>query len=232
MTETTPAPQEQAVAAPNSAMAPDAVAPDYFIPQATRDNYAQIARDQAAVQGREPREVMQEFADQWEQLHGRQPLDGYDHLAAWAREFDPAASAGPTGLAVLQARVIESARRDPYQAVIGDQAAVQVGIDAQRVQDEVIGTATAAPSVDPASGFLPNAGILPVPPDVTIGQPGAEVPQGVPSPGVETPDGEPDAPSSATGGAVPGTAPAPAPSSSGEADKSKTDKGKSGSDQS
>jgi hypothetical protein len=59
---------------------------------------------------------------------------------------------------VLQARALESARRDPYQAVIGDQALVEEGVAAQQVQDAQVAAVAAAPSVDPASGMLPNPG--------------------------------------------------------------------------
>jgi hypothetical protein len=218
---TTLPPQEQAVAqASTTALTDDAVAPSYFVPQATRDNYAQIARDQAAIRGVEPRAVMGELADGFEAQHARNPLDGYDHLAAWARDFDPALTDRPSGLAVLQARVIESARRDPYQAVIGDQAAVEQGVTAQRAYDEAIGVAAAAPSVDPASGFLPASAGLTIPAEVTVGQEGAEVPQGAPSAGVETPDAGPDAPDPGTGGAAPSPADA-APSSGGGSGKGK-----------
>lgn len=144
----------------------DQVAPTHFIPQATQDNYSQIARDQAGVRGVEPRQVMQELADQFEQLHERQPLDGYDHLAAWARDHDPSVGQGPTGLAVLQARALESARRDPYQAVIGDQALVEQGVAAQRSMDEGTIGVTQAPTVAD-SGMLPNAGPLSIGPDVS-----------------------------------------------------------------
>jgi len=211
-----PAPQEQAVAeAPSStsALVGEAIAPEWFVPPATQSNYFQIARDQAAIQGREPREVMQELADQFEQLHQRQPLDGYDHLAAWAREADPSAGQGPSGLAILQARVIESARRDPYQAVIGDQAAVEQGVTAQRAYDASIAGAAAAPSVDPASGFLPNPGPLSIPDDVKVGQEGAQVAQGDPSSGVETSDTAPPPP------------PAPEPTSSSSKGHSKSGSG-------
>jgi hypothetical protein len=161
---TTPAPAEQAVASSKGDLAEDHVAPVWFVPQATQDNYSQIARDQASVRGTEPRAVMQELAQQFEQLHERQPLDGYDHLAAWAREHDPSASQGPTGLAVLQARALESARRDPYQAVIGDQALVEQAVTAQHALDEgVIGT-TASASLE-GTGLIPNAAGLSVPDD-------------------------------------------------------------------
>jgi hypothetical protein len=142
-----------------------------FVPPATQDNYTQIARDQAAVRDVEVGQVLHEMADQWDQLHQRQPLDGYDHLAQWARQHDPAAAAGPSGLTVLQARALESARRDPYQAVIGDQALVAEAVAAQQVQDAQVAGVTAAPSVDPSSGMLPNAGPLPTPTDVQVGDP-------------------------------------------------------------
>jgi hypothetical protein len=166
MTET-PAPAERAVQqAGTTALADDQVAPTHFIPAATQDNYAQIARDQAAVRGVEPRQVMQELADQFEALHERQPLDGYDHLAAWARDFDPSVGGTPSGLAVLQARALESARRDPYQAVIGDQALVEQAVTAQRAADAGVLGVTQAPTVE-GSGMLPSAGPLAIGPDVT-----------------------------------------------------------------
>jgi len=167
MTESTPAPAEQAAQqASTTALADDQVAPTHFIPTATQDNYAQIARDQAHARGVEPRQVMQELADQFESLHERQPLDGYDHLSAWARDFDPSVGGPPSGLAVLQARALESARRDPYQAVIGDQALVEQGVAAQRALDEGTIGVTQAPTVE-GSGMLPNSGPLPVPDDVS-----------------------------------------------------------------
>lgn len=162
---TTPAPAEQAAQqASMTALAEDHVAPTHFIPTATQDNYSQIARDQAGVRGVEPKEVMQELADQFEQLHERQPLDGYDHLAAWARDHDPSVGGAPSGLAVLQARALESARRDPYQAVIGDQALVEQAVTAQHALDEGTIGVTQAPTVGDA-GLLPNAGPLSVPAD-------------------------------------------------------------------
>jgi len=165
--KSTPAPAEQAPQqAGTTALADDQVAPTHFIPQATQDNYAQIARDQASLRDVEPKQVMAELAEQWLQLHERQPLDGYDHLAAWGKDFDPAVGGAPSGLAILQARALESARRDPYQAVIGDQALVEQAVTAQRAADEGRVGSVAAPTVDASSGFVPNAGPLPVPEDV------------------------------------------------------------------
>jgi hypothetical protein len=146
--------------------APDVELWTMFVSTATQENYSQIARDQAAIRGVEPRAVMQEMAGSFEELHERQPLDGYDHLAQWARQHDPAAGAGPSGLTVLAARSVESARRDPYQAVIGDQALVEQGVAAQQALDEgTIGT-TSAPTVF-GSGLMPNAGPLAVGPEVS-----------------------------------------------------------------
>ena len=212
-----PVPAEQVVQqASTTALADDAVAPEHFIPAATRDNYAQIARDQAAVRGTEPREVMQELADQFEQLHERQPLDGYDHLAAWARTFDPAAGAGPSGLAVLQARMIESARRDPYQAAIGDQALVEQAVLSQQAADAAAAGAAAAPSVDPAStGFYPNPGPLPLPEDAVSGpnadapaheqpQPESQPPPSAPSAGNTADTADASSSSSSSGGSSKG----------------------------
>ncbi len=162
----TPAPAEQAVGSGQSALASDQVAPTHFIPQATQDNYAQIARDQAQLRGVEPKQVMAELAEQWQDMHERQPLDGYDHLAAWGRDFDPAVGGAPSGLAVLQARALESARRDPDQAIIGDQALVEQAVASQQAADEGRVGSTSAPTIDASSGFVPNAGPLPVPEDV------------------------------------------------------------------
>src|SRR3954465_188074 len=38
-----------------------------FVAPATQDNYSQIARDQAAVRGIDPGDVLREMADQWDQ---------------------------------------------------------------------------------------------------------------------------------------------------------------------
>lgn len=163
MTDTNPAPADQVgQQASVTALVDDQVAPTHFIPQATQDNYAQIARDQAQLRGMEARAVMLELAEQWRALHERQPLDGYDHLAAWAEKFDPSVGQEPSGLAVLQARALESARRDPYQAVIGDQALVAEGVAAQQALDN-----RGAQSNLEGTGMLPNAGPLPVPADVS-----------------------------------------------------------------
>jgi hypothetical protein len=211
-----PAPAEQAVGSGTSNLAGDEVAPEWFVPQSTQDNYAQIARDRAAVTGVEPRQIMQELADQWEQLHERQPLDGYDHLAAWGRQFDPAAGQAPTGLAVLQARALESARRDPYQAVIGDQSLVEQAVTSQHAADEAAIGAAAAPSVDPASGLLPGGGPLPVPSDVSTGDPAVAEQQQAAAEQREGGEQQPE-PSPAP---APEPTPTPAPPTSGKGSRS------------
>lgn len=162
---TTVPPAEQAPQQATTTALPkqDPIDPGVFIPQATRDNYAQIARDQATARGVEPSQVMGELADEWEQLHERQPLDGYDHLAAWGRSFDPGAATGPTGMQVLVARTLESARRDPQQAVVGDQALVEQGVAVQTFRDEQGAKQVTADT----TVLLPNAGPLPVPADAS-----------------------------------------------------------------
>jgi hypothetical protein len=163
MTESTAVPPaEQAAQQASTTALPtsDPIDPSVFVPPATRDNYARIARDQAAARGVEPAQIMGELADEWERLHTRQPLDGYDHLAAWARTFDPGVPAGPTGLQILTARTLESARRDPQQAIVGDQSNVEQAVTVQTFRDEqggIVATGEAAPVL------LVNAGPLPVP---------------------------------------------------------------------
>jgi len=165
----TPAPAEEVVQAAATTALPttDPIDPGYFVPQSTRDNYLTIIRDQAAVRGSSPDEVRDELVTQFALLHQRQPLDGYDHLSAWLASADLSALAGPTGMQVLVARSVESARRDPYQAVIGDQALVEVGVTSQTIADEQAAAAAVAPAVDPSLGFLPNSGPLPAPTDTT-----------------------------------------------------------------
>jgi cobalamin biosynthesis Mg chelatase CobN len=142
-----------------------------FVPPPTRDNYLTMIRDQAAIRGVDPGTVRDELVEQFRDLHSRQPLDGYDHLAGWLASADIGAGTGPTGLQVLNARILESARRDPFQAAIGDQAAVEQAVTAQVAADEAVAAAAVAPSVDPSSGMLPNPGPLPVPADVTTVDP-------------------------------------------------------------
>ncbi len=171
MSAPTPPPAEEAVAAAAVTALPtqDTIDPGYFVPQATRDNYLTIIRDTAQTRGQEPDAVRGELVQQFRTLHDRQPLDGYDHLSAWLASADLSALSGPTGMQVLAARTLESARRDPYQAVIGDQALVETGVLAQQRADADLAAALVAPAVDPSSGFLPNSGPLPAPTDVTAG---------------------------------------------------------------
>src|SRR4051794_22363433 len=194
MTEPTPTPAPQ-VLEQSDALQADEQLWVLFVPSSAQDNYSQIARDQAAVRGVSPADVLREMADQWDALHERQPLDGYDHLAQWARQADPTAGSGPSGLTVLQARTLETARRDPYQAVIGDQALVAEAVAAQQGQDAQVAAVAGAPSVDPASGMLPGSGPLPVPSDVSTGDPAvAEQQQAAADqrePGEQLPTGDP-----------------------------------------
>jgi hypothetical protein len=63
-------PAEQATQQASTTALPqqDPIDPSVFVPQATRDNYAQLARDLAASRGVEPTQIMGELADQWEQV--------------------------------------------------------------------------------------------------------------------------------------------------------------------
>jgi hypothetical protein len=170
MTESTPVPtaDEAIGAAASTALPTEApIDPGMFVPQATRDNYLMIIRDQAVVRNVDGDVVRGELVTQFRGLHERQPLDGYDHLAAWLESADLGVGAGPTGMQVLTARMLESARRDPQQAVVGDQALVEQGVLAQQNADAAAAAVVVAPTVDPSSGFLPNPGPLPAPTDVS-----------------------------------------------------------------
>jgi hypothetical protein len=173
---TVPPVDEAIGGASTTALNPDAAQTDpidhgMFVPAATRDNYLTIIRDQAAIRGVDGDVIRTELVEQFRALHDRQPLDGYDHLAGWLETADIGAAGGPTGLQVLNARILESARRDPFQAAIGDQAAVEQAVTSQVVADQSAAAAAVSPTVDPSSGMLPNAGPLPVPADVTVGDP-------------------------------------------------------------
>jgi cobalamin biosynthesis Mg chelatase CobN len=179
----------------------------YFVPQGTRDNWTQIVRDQSQTRGVDPDTVRGELVQQFLDAHARQPLDGYDHLAGWLADADLSALTGPTGMQVLTARMLESARRDPSRAVIGDQALVETAVAAQTAADEAAAASLVAPGGDPSSGLLPNPGPLPVPEGTTSADPAvaeqqqAAATQAEPGDGsvtgTTTPAGEPD------GGAAP-----------------------------
>jgi hypothetical protein len=170
---TTPPPAEETVqqAATTALPQQNPIDPGLFVPEATRQNYLGIIRDQAAVRGSSPESVRDELVGQFRTMHDRQPLDGYDHLSAWLASADVAALSGATGMQTLVARTLESARRDPQQAVQGDQALVEQGVLAQQNRDEQVAAAATSPTVDPSSGLLPNPGPLPTPTDVATADP-------------------------------------------------------------
>lgn len=163
MTAPTPPPAEEAVQAAAVTALPtqDTIDPAYFVPQGTRDNYLTIIRDTAATRGQEPDAVRSELVDKFRELHDRQPLDGYDHLSAWLASADLSTLGGPSGMQVLAARTLESARRDPYQAVVGDQALVEQGVLSQQRADADVAAAAVAPALDPSFGLVANTGPLP-----------------------------------------------------------------------
>lgn len=173
MTETQQPPADEAVQQARTTALPTENPIDHgmFVPQSTRDNYLQIIRDTAATRGQDPGDVRDELVEQFRGLHDRQPLDGYDHLGAWLQTADVGAGSGTTGMQELIGRTLESARRDPQQAVQGDQSLVEVGVARQLQADELAAAAAVAPALDPSFGMLPNAGPLPVPEGTTVAPP-------------------------------------------------------------
>lgn len=217
---TTPPPADQAVpqAAVTALPTENYIDPGWFVPQSTRDNYMGIIRDQAQVRGVDPDTVRDELVEQFRTMHERQPLDGYDHLAGWFESADVSALSGPTGMQVLVARTLESARRDPQQAVQGDQALVEQGVLMQTRADEESAASALTPSIDPSSGFLPNAGPLPAPTDTSgvVDPAVAEQQQAAKAQTDSSGNLTDEAASSSSGGADTST---PAPSSPPPADK-------------
>lgn len=134
-----------------------ALAPEHYIPQSVRDNYAAIARDAAAARGGTAKGAMRELAKDFASRHREDPTAGWDHLAVWAKTFDPEAQAGPSPLELAASRAVESARRDPANAL----TAVAL---AQTVAEETLKAAGEAPAtpVDPSTGVVPNPGGVPV----------------------------------------------------------------------
>lgn len=141
---------------PNSEtpQAPQQLPPEHFIPVSTRENYAQVARDAAKVNGGTAKDAMGELAAQFAKQHETDPLAGYDHLAAWAKDYDPAQDDPIDPAAAARSRVIESARRDPYQAYLGSPAALAAA-------DEAIAARDAFADPGPQSGVVPNPGPVP-----------------------------------------------------------------------
>ncbi|SDG95387.1 hypothetical protein [Klenkia brasiliensis] len=136
---------------PTSTTKVEKVDPTFFIPQATQDNYLQIARDAAKAADITPKQAMRKLADDFTARHDDDPVGGWDHLSEWAKTVDPDETTGPSGLALAQARAVESARRDPQQALIGDQAVVAEAVKAVEAADANAGPA----AVD---GLTPNTG--------------------------------------------------------------------------
>jgi hypothetical protein len=226
MTESTVPTATQAIADAGTTALPadDPIDHGYFVPQGTRDNWIQIVVEQATVRGVDPDEVRGELVAQFVTLHERQPLDGYDHLAGWLERADLASAIGPTGLQILIARQLESARRNPSHSIVGDQALVETAVAAQVAADETAAAVAAAPSVDTTSGLLPNPGPLPVPEGVTSTDPAVQEQQAAAAAQAEPGDGSVTGTTTPAGDTGGGSAPAPAPadtsSSSGSGDTS------------
>jgi len=136
---------------PTGTTSVEKVDPTYFIPEATRENYVQIARDAAKAAGITAKAAMGKLAADFKDRHDTDPVGGWDHLAEWAKTVDPDETGSPTGLALAQARAIESARRDPQQALIGDQAVVAEAVKAVEAREAATGPAA-------VEGLVPNTG--------------------------------------------------------------------------
>ena len=146
---------------------PSGVAPatdanrDYeqFVPQSTRDNYAQMARDAAAINGTSPTSELRSMAGSFEGQHKADPTGGWDHLAAWARQADANEGQAPDPVAVARAKAVESARRDPKPALLAaDPEVAAAAVEALEAQAAASNTA----SIDNGSGVVPNTGPLTV----------------------------------------------------------------------
>ncbi|GAA4358437.1 hypothetical protein [Angustibacter luteus] len=134
----------------------DALPPEHFVPEATRENYDQIARDRASVTGNTPKQELAELRKQWLEQHKKDPQAGYNHLAEWAKGRDP--GDGTTDAASeAKSRAIESVRRDPLASVggfAGDpdvQKALKERYDAEGTEQ-----------VSPSTGSIPNPGPAPI----------------------------------------------------------------------
>ena len=159
-TTPTPAASTAKVVTENTTSAPslnatEQVSPTFFIPESTRDNYLQIARDAAAATGKSAKECLVELAEDFERRHAGDPTGGYDHLAAWATTADPDAAAGPSALALATPRAVQPARRDPGYGLTGQPQVVAVAVETIQAEPA---TAVGGIDTDASTGVVPNPG--------------------------------------------------------------------------
>lgn len=145
----------------------DAQAWELFVPEQTRENYRQIARDIARTEGTTPKAGLAKLAKGFEEQHERDPLGGWDHLAEWAKaEGDPGDGVAPGGEAYEIARAVESAKREPKLAYQSHPDALAAAKEAvETVDSGVLG----AP-VKPDEGIVPNSGPVSVDPKTPKGK--------------------------------------------------------------
>jgi hypothetical protein len=93
------------------------VDPNLFVPDSTKDNYADAARMAAKANGTTVAEEWASIVAQFEANHERDGAAGWNHLAAWAKSVDPETVGGtPDPTQVRKARQLASAIQDPAEA--------------------------------------------------------------------------------------------------------------------
>jgi len=93
------------------------VDPSLFVPDSTKDNYADAARMAAKANGTTVAEEWASIVAQFEANHERDGAAGWNHLAAWAKSVDPETVGGtPDPTQVRKARQLASAIQDPAEA--------------------------------------------------------------------------------------------------------------------
>ena len=106
-----------------------------YLPQSTRDNYAALARETAERNGTAPKVEMQNLAKTFATNHKNDPTAGWEHLAAWAKDFDPTEGSGLDAANFALSRAVETARRDPTSVLQAHSAVVETGIAALKGED-------------------------------------------------------------------------------------------------
>lgn len=112
------------------------VAATYFIPESTRDNYLQMARDTAAESGGTSKAAMAKLAKDFASKHEVDPTGGWQYLAEWAKTADPDESVGPSSLALATARAVEGARRDPDSFLQGNSQVLEAATEEKIARDQ------------------------------------------------------------------------------------------------
>lgn len=125
---------------------------ELFVPDSTRENYLEMARDIAATEGCTGAEALEKLAKGFDTQHEADPAAGWGHLADWARSVgDPGDGAAGDLSAQETARAVESARRDPREALRGSDEAVKAA-------EEELARRGVPQQLANADGVIPNTG--------------------------------------------------------------------------